>query len=375
MHRAAAVVAVSLAAIAACSSSATPIGSPTTTTGTSAGASPPVSAVGSRSASASAVPVSPSPGLPRIRATIRGDGPIIASDSGPAGHPYALPAAFAESADGTAVLFVVWLAETPGQQVVTMATTRDGSAWTVDLTLVLTDLGLGFGPPGPVPSSVVRLDHGSWVLYGWGSAVSDRGQFVTWRATARDLGGPWTADPEPVLTAGPAGAWDSASVAGSTVIRDETGWSMWFDGDAGGSGIRGEIGLATSTDGRTWDRWDDPTTTEAGDPVVHKGACGAATAGSVGQPQVWRTTSGDRMLFAGLPVGLAVSSVFGATSLDGRGWSCAAAAPLLLAADIPGSGGLHRIRGGTLAGRPVLFVESLAGQGSAIWLADIDLGG
>jgi hypothetical protein len=146
---------------------------------------------------------------------------------------------------------------------------------------------------------------------------------------------------------------------------------MWYDGDAGGTGIRGAIGLATSRDGIAWERWDDPATAPIGDPVLRPGACGPGTAGAVVQPQVWRGAAGERMLFAGLPASTADSRLYGASSRDGQTWTCAGEAPILEAADVPGSDGLHRIRGGTLGGRDVVFVESLAGRGSEIWLADV----
>src|SRR5919107_783824 len=117
-----------------------------------------------RGSSASAGP-SPSPSgprLPTVSARVQGSAPVVASDAGPAGHPYALPAASGTAADGTNVLFVVWFAAAPGDQVVTVSTSRDARTWSIGKTPVYRDLGLDFADPGPVPSTALVLPDGSW---------------------------------------------------------------------------------------------------------------------------------------------------------------------------------------------------------------------
>ncbi|MEO8469365.1 MAG: hypothetical protein ABI573_06820 [Chloroflexota bacterium] len=47
---------------------------------------------------------------------------------------------------------------------------------------------------------------------------------------------------------------------------------------------------------------------------------------------------------------------------------------VLRAEDIPGSDGIESIQGATLDGQSVLFIESLVGQGTDIWLATVSVG-
>jgi hypothetical protein len=305
----------------------------------------------------------PTAGGPTV--AILGTAPVISSEAGPAGHAYALPAAFARAPDGTYALFVVWFGAAPGDQIVTVSTSVDGRTWSVGTTPIYADLGLEFRSPGPVPSTALVLEDGTWVLYGWGWRTTDPG-FVTWRATAPAPTGPWTAGPGRVLEAGAEGAWDAGTAAAATVLEVPGGQVMWYDGDPGGGGIRGAIGRAGSTDGIHWQK-------DSG-PVLAPGACGPRTSGAVVQPQVWAGADGFHMLFAALQAGIAVAPIYGAASDDGRAWRCLSDAPLLEATDIPGSQGIHRIHGGTIDGRPVLFVESLGTSSSDIWLAAVSFG-
>jgi hypothetical protein len=78
------------------------------------------------------------------------------------------------------------------------------------------------------------------------------------------------------------------------------------------------------------------------------------------------------MLFGGSPAPDRENDVLGATSADGIHWSCTGTV-LLRPEDIPGSDGIHTIQGATLAGEPVLLVESLIDGGSEIWLAKVSV--
>src|SRR5687767_14449720 len=69
------------------------------------------------------------------------------------------------------------------------------------------------------------------------------------------------------------------------------------------NGPAGGIGIATSDDGITWTKYDDPTTGGAyaeSDPIFGAGEEGAWDALSVFQPNVVRTENGYVMLYSGI---------------------------------------------------------------------------
>ena len=60
---------------------------------------------------------------------------------------------------------------------VTWTSVSDEPAWS--------NLGLGLAPPGPIPTSVLVTDDGTWVMYGWGFRGDvNPAPTVAWRATA-----------------------------------------------------------------------------------------------------------------------------------------------------------------------------------------------
>jgi hypothetical protein len=164
--------------------------------------------------------------------TLVGDEPVIDRTDGPSDHAAVMPAAAAVDADGSSVAFVVWFGSARGDQLVTLARSGDGVAWSVDPAPIYTDLGMTTSPPGPIPGAALRAADGTWWLYGWAATPADRTSFVTWRATAADPHGPWTvaAGEERVLPAGPTGAWDDQTAAVSAVLPVGTGYGMWYEG-------------------------------------------------------------------------------------------------------------------------------------------------
>ena len=74
-------------------------------------------------------------------------------------------------------------------------------------------------------------------------------------ATSND-GVVWTQYDVPVLTPGPTGAWDSGEVELGSVIWNGTLFLMWYRGSNMTSSGAGAVGLATSTNGTTWVRYD-----------------------------------------------------------------------------------------------------------------------
>ncbi len=90
----------------------------------------------------------------------------------------------------------------------------------------------------------------------------------------------WSKHSEPVLETGGTGEWDRAVIAPHTVIKEGSLYKMWYWG--GNTWHRPasiqQIGMATSTDGINWVKYDDPSTIEPpflnSDPVLKPGLAG-----------------------------------------------------------------------------------------------------
>ncbi len=117
--------------------------------------------------------------------------------------------------------------------------------------------------------SVLVEDDGTWVIYFFAYQDSGIVNHRIGRATAPSPDGPWTPNEDFVLTVGSDGEWDSAGVSAPYVVKAEDGtYLMFYSGRDGGTS---RIGLATSEDGVSWTKYDDPATTDApyaeSDPV------------------------------------------------------------------------------------------------------------
>jgi hypothetical protein len=302
---------------------------------------------------------------------------LIGSAAGPIGHPYVLPAAGARDPDGGYLLVIAWFGPEPGEQVVTLSRSSDGRDWEIGKEPLFTDLGMDLANPGPIPGELLRLDDGTWAMYGWAAHAVREGAFTSWRATAPEPGGPWTLDGEEILGLGPTGAWDSQAATIGAVQQTDDGFLAWFEGQPPGRNLRGDIGLATSTDGRTWRKFDDATTTDGAftesDPVIARGICGEGSAAAVFQPQVERIDDGYVMVFGGFRPEREEMDLFGAVSDDGLTWRCAGETPLLRFEDIPGSEGLHSIASMPFEDGSIgILIESLRDNRSEVWLATVE---
>ena len=155
------------------------------------------------------------------------------------------------------------------------ATSPDGYQWTrqtnepVLSAKALSDMDL-LGSNLFVTSAMVESD-GTWVLYFYtlgGNGFMGPGEIG--RATARAPGGPWTIDPDPLLSPGSSGAWDEIQVSSPNVLKTDSGYIMYYD--ALGNGGTSMIGVATSSDGVHWEKYNDPATTDIAfaesDPVL-----------------------------------------------------------------------------------------------------------
>ncbi|HJP88334.1 MAG TPA: hypothetical protein VJ850_04800 [Candidatus Limnocylindrales bacterium] len=304
---------------------------------------------------------------PSMRVALDTSGPMVASDAGPKDHVWDLPATAARDRDGGFVLFIVWFGDAAGDQIVTVAHSDDGRHWQIGKDAILDDLGMDLVRPMAIPSAGLQLDDGTWRLYGWAAHRASSTSFTSWAASAPKPEGPWSLDAASALDKGASGSWDSQTAAIGAVRRDGDGFVTWYEGQGPGNSARGEIGYATSADGLAWQK--------APDPVIRRGICGAGTSVAITQPQVEGWSGGLAALFAGTGDADQRGDVFGATSVDGRTWTCASTEPLLRADDIPGSQGIHTIASVPLDGnRFELIVESLAGNRSELWSAIVEVG-
>ncbi len=353
--------------------SGTPSGGPAT--------SPP-GAVGSAAVqtpvSTAGVAGTPFPAL--VSLELRTDGPILTAADGPTGSLYGLPAAGARDRDGTLVLAVVWFGSRDARPQITLARSLEGTSWEVGTVDILAGADIGAAEPGPIPSALVQLEDGTWQLFGWASANASGTTFLSWRTSAAGLDGPWSIDAIDLLPAGPPGAWDSYMAAAASVQRANDEYLLWYEGEAPGSQLRGDIGVATSPDGLRWTKLDDPATADPpfaeSDPVIATGICGPETSVAVEQPQVERAGDQWVALFGGYGPGQDWMSVWAAVSEDGRSWQCATPETLLSDAGIAGSQGIHTMASVPLDdGRIGLILESLLTDRSELWWATVELAG
>ncbi|MFQ5768938.1 MAG: FlgD immunoglobulin-like domain containing protein [bacterium] len=141
----------------------------------------------------------------------------------------------------------------------------------------------------------------------------------------------WSKHPDPVLQVGPFFDWDYSIIGPHTVIKEDSVYNMWYWGATGGFPFESsiiQIGLATSTDGINWVKYDDPSTTEtpfsSSDPVLKVGAPGEWDANRAGSPMVLPTEAGYEMWYIGLkpPITSTTDDLVGyATSSDGISWT------------------------------------------------------
>jgi predicted GH43/DUF377 family glycosyl hydrolase len=142
----------------------------------------------------------------------------------------------------------------PGIIKVGYMTSDDGYDWEMaqDAPVFTTDQ-IPYGEGKADVSSVIVMEDGTWVMYFHTVGGGEIG-----RATAASPLGPWAVDAEPVLKPAP-GTWDELGLGWPSVVRDGSEYRMYY----GGQSLDGfSIGLATSTDGIHWTKYNDPSTTD-----------------------------------------------------------------------------------------------------------------
>ncbi len=192
------------------------------------------------------------------------------------------------------------------------ATSVDGSTWTEYAgNLVLEPDGPGsWESPALAPHSVV-FDGSTYRMWYYAGPSVD--EFQIGFAQSSD-GVSWTKHPEPVITPGRPGSWDSFSPHEPAVLFDGARYHMWYT--AGDGAVYG-IGYARSDDGIEWVR-------HVSNPVVTYGSMAISST-------VLAEGGGYRMWFAG------ADGIHHATSTEDRFMSRRLFIPA--AAYAPGVGG------------------------------------
>jgi hypothetical protein len=191
------------------------------------------------------------------------------------------------------------------------ATSEDGLHWTkyANNPILTMDPAIS---SGGIPYAQSVVDGDMWVLF-----FNDDQYLTVRRATAPDPTGPWTIDPQPVLEPGGPLDWDADNIAVNTVIHDADQYVLYYHSKAN------TIGMATSPDGITWTKYNDPATTTnlyaASDPVFTVGEKVAWDSNQV-VPTVLHTDRGWEMFYMGSDVEQTWGLGY-ATSLDGITWT------------------------------------------------------
>jgi predicted GH43/DUF377 family glycosyl hydrolase len=147
------------------------------------------------------------------------------------------------------------------------------------------------------------------------------------------------------------------------VLKTEDGYVMFYTGYTRQQGM---IGMATSPDGITWTKYDDPATTEApfaeSDPVFLPAEDDAWDNRQVLQPRVVSSPDGFVMLYsAGTAVNGSAAKLGYAVSPDGLDWE-RVTEPIF---------DFRRVSGG----RAIWFTEFLYHDGSYYLLFELGTGG
>lgn len=247
--------------------------------------------------------------------------PVVTRELAGIDERYINPGAIIEH-DGQLHMFANVFTSWPGHVDIPHLVSDDGASWMLaEPDPVLTSDDVPFATSGADVSTGFVTDDGTWVL-----VIESVSSFSPWAlglATATDPAGPWTVDPTPVLDAGAEGAWDAGGLHWPWVVRTDDGYALFYAGFDTPRG-HGAIGLATSTDGMTWTKRDEPVLVPEADWEV----------ASLDRPRVAVTPAGLAMIYAGAQLtdrGLAWSD-------DGISWRRDGTLPAITQDDFPISG-------------------------------------
>ena len=203
--------------------------------------------------------------------------------------------------DGLYHMFYVSRAEPTSPLAISYATSEDGLVWDrFEGNPIFEADGTGFDFTS-VLSPAVLVEDGTWMMYyaglqNIGIAFGDG----IGLATASDPTGTWERLDEPLITVGGVREWDANKIGVDAVFATDDGYMLYYTSNQGNSIA---VGLATSTDGITWEKYDDPTTDDRkyvnSDPVFAPSERGNWDDGGVNNPAIRRTDDGFEMVYLG----------------------------------------------------------------------------
>jgi predicted GH43/DUF377 family glycosyl hydrolase len=264
--------------------------------------------------------------------------------------------------DGTFHLIWQGIDETFKQFPIGHCTSTDAITWENCAEVAIENVPAIVAPDNLFDPTHLRHEaDGSWSML---MVLIPRGEgrdTLVYRATAAAPEGPWTVGPDPLL-AGTPGEWDAESIDAASIVEADSGPLMFYSTRQ--QGDTGEIGLATSSDGLTWERY--------GDPVLEPGARDDWNPQITHRPRVIRTPDGYVMVYRsytefGNNAGYGI-----ATSADGVTWAHHPANPVLRFRDVPGATNVYWADMVYVDGVYYLMFEVVAGDTGAIWLATYD---
>jgi sucrose-6-phosphate hydrolase SacC (GH32 family) len=231
-----------------------------------------------------------------------------------------------------------------GRMSIGLATSMDGfhySKFENNPVLSPDDRGFDAFTVGP---GIILKDGSTWLMY---YNAQDMIAFLpgrsTGRATASSPGGPWIKSETPVISSGDLGEWDSGFLIPCSVLLLEDGSYMMFY--TGGTELASFndffIGMATSEDGISWEKYDDPLTAEhpfaESDPVLRSGSPGKWDGALVWMANVTAYQGGFRMYYSGSRENMRVEfkSIGYASSEDGIHWEKYPSNPIYHSIDDP----------------------------------------
>jgi predicted GH43/DUF377 family glycosyl hydrolase len=201
--------------------------------------------------------------------------------------------------DGQFHMFANLFTGFPGVSQIPHLTSPDGVTWTLaEPEPVLTTQGLDIAPTGAHVSTGFVTDDGTWVLIF--ETLTSLEPWRLGRATAPAPEGPWTVEPDPILEPGEEGSIDAGGLSWPTVVRTDDGYAMYYTArqDPAGPGV---IAMATSTDGASWTKAEQPALVPEAEWED----------GWLDRPRVARTPDGLVMVYSGSDLttrGVATSS-------------------------------------------------------------------
>ncbi|MBL6980339.1 MAG: SUMF1/EgtB/PvdO family nonheme iron enzyme, partial [Anaerolineales bacterium] len=218
------------------------------------------------------------------------------------------------------------------------AVSRDGYEWErVSEQSIINEADIPYDANSILAGAVIVEPDGTWVLYFYtrdNSRITPPSRIG--RATAPSPEGPWLVDPNPILEPDPSG-WASTALQRPDVIRLGDIYYMYYVG-VGDQNQLGMIGMATSTDGEHWTKYDNSETRDdmfaLSDPIFGQTNTGLEDA-RIKYPRVRYTTDGWLMFYQTSLDGGRNSRLWLATSNDGISWEPIQDSPILTTAELP----------------------------------------